>query len=96
MGRTTEERKRQAFDKAFAGVMAARDADIAQNEAAWRVAKAAPALRDALRAVMEVGVRIAWCDRSHDGTYNPCLVCPACLAWQTAHDALAACEESKE
>ena len=67
------------------------------TEARARLIAAAPALRDALRAVMAaMPGQWDWCQ---DYDYEPsaleaCGVCSGCVAWQAAHDALALVEPS--
>ena len=59
-----------------------------------RLVTAAPALRDALRAVMVYLERdVCGCTNPDLETLDDCGQCSYCLAWQSAHDALAACEE---
>ena len=60
-------------------------------------AENAAQLRDALRAVMAVDPdQLSWCQEPISDGYlgaAACGECEGCLAWQAAHDALAACEE---
>jgi hypothetical protein len=61
-----------------------------------RLIAAAPALWDALRAVMAIG---QWrlCESVFaDDVLIGCGKCPGCLAWQAAHDALAALDGEQE
>ena len=61
-----------------------------------RMIAAAPQLRDALRVMMALIPRAAdWCDNPEYPILQmgACGICPSCLAWKAATNALKACEE---
>ena len=71
--------------------------DVPKDRA--RLIAAAPRLRDALRGMMALIPQAAdWCDNPEYPILQmgACGICPSCLAWQAATDALKACEEVTE